>query len=180
MSASGMGEGSARRRSPTAALFVRIPSEQAQRLDRAAFELKQPKQQLVSNLLERFFNQESADSLRTLGSAGDSEGNRRVNLRALQPDEVALGHHAFHPYEQDVLTCAEAAELLRVDPELVAGMASAGELPGRELGGEWRFSREALLRWLAAERPSPEQTDAGTVQRARPRSPRAKSKLRDR
>jgi hypothetical protein len=30
----------------------------------------------------------------------------------------------------------------------VLELARAGELPGRELGGEWRFARVALLGWL--------------------------------
>jgi hypothetical protein len=30
-------------------------------------------------------------------------------------------------------------------------MATAGRLPGRKLGEEWRFSRIALLAWLAGD-----------------------------
>jgi excisionase family DNA binding protein len=159
---------------------VRIPSEQAQRLDRAAFELKLPKQQLVSGLLERFVDPDSASSLATLGSLGDRPSARRVNLRAIQPDGLTLGHHAFHPDQPDVLTCAEVAELLRVDGELVASMASAGELPGRQLGGDWRFSREALLRWLAAEGPLVDEPSTAPKGSRRSESPQAKSKRRDR
>ena len=48
-----------------------------------------------------------------------------------------------------VLTLDEAAELLRVDGETLVERADSGELPGRRLAGEWRFSREALLAWLA-------------------------------
>lgn len=48
----------------------------------------------------------------------------------------------------EVLTTADAAELLRVDERTVAGMAGAGTLPGRRIGSEWRFSRAALLDWL--------------------------------
>jgi hypothetical protein len=31
----------------------------------------------------------------------------------------------------------------------VASMAESGELPGRKLGGYWRFSRAGLIGWLA-------------------------------
>jgi excisionase family DNA binding protein len=61
-----------------------------------------------------------------------------------------------------VLTGAEAAELLQVEPDVVLELAGAGELPGRLLGGEWRFARSALLAWLAhgdaarPRRPSPQ------------------------
>jgi excisionase family DNA binding protein len=36
-----------------------------------------------------------------------------------------------------------------VTAEDVEALADAGELPGRKVGGEWRFAREAVLRWLA-------------------------------
>jgi excisionase family DNA binding protein len=36
----------------------------------------------------------------------------------------------------------------QVEETAVAELAEAGELPGRRLGGEWRFSREAVLAWL--------------------------------
>ena len=47
-----------------------------------------------------------------------------------------------------VLTLSEAAGLLRVDPGTIEQRAEAGDLPGRRLAGEWRFSRAALLAWL--------------------------------
>ena len=59
-------------------------------------------------------------------------------------DEV--GHHSFVPH--DVLDLDGAADLLRIDAEQVAELATSGELPGRRIGDEWRFSREALLKWL--------------------------------
>ena len=49
---------------PTAALFVRIPTEYARRLDRAAFELRVPKQSLVSELVERYVDPDSPASRR--------------------------------------------------------------------------------------------------------------------
>jgi excisionase family DNA binding protein len=43
----------------------------------------------------------------------------------------------------------EAAAMLRIaEPELVRA-AERGELPGRRIGDEWRFGREALLAWLS-------------------------------
>ena len=51
-----------------------------------------------------------------------------------------------------MLTPEEAAELLQVDVEVVLDLARSGELPGRELGGHWRFSRAGLLQWLAGPR----------------------------
>jgi excisionase family DNA binding protein len=54
--------------------------------------------------------------------------------------ELVLGRAHFRPAETpDVLTTEQAAAL-----------AEAGELPGRRIGGDWRFPRAALLEWLAA------------------------------
>jgi excisionase family DNA binding protein len=53
----------------------------------------------------------------------------------------------------EVLTLEEAAELLRVTPAALRLDAEAGHVPGREVGGEWRFSRAALLAWLAGATP---------------------------
>jgi len=48
-----------------------------------------------------------------------------------------------------VLTVEQLAELLQVDEKTVRSLAAKGELPGRKLGRHWRFSRHAVLDWLA-------------------------------
>jgi excisionase family DNA binding protein len=58
-----------------------------------------------------------------------------------------------------VLTLEEAARLLRVAPSELAELAHERGVPGRRIGGEWRFSREALLAWLAGTDPR-EPTDS--------------------
>jgi excisionase family DNA binding protein len=120
------------------ALFVRIPAPQARALDRLAFEQRRPKQEVVSELLSRAF-----------GADG-----RRVTIETEEDSGLVVGHHAFRPYEPDVLTLAEVAELLGVGSELVDELASGGELPGRRIGGEWRFARSAVLAWLARGSPT--------------------------
>jgi excisionase family DNA binding protein len=47
------------------------------------------------------------------------------------------------------LTAEQLAELLQVDAKTVRALAACGELPGRKLGRNWRFSRRAVLDWLA-------------------------------
>ncbi|MBA2492891.1 MAG: helix-turn-helix domain-containing protein, partial [Gammaproteobacteria bacterium] len=54
----------------------------------------------------------------------------------------------------EVLTLAEAARLLRIDPGELARFAEQDLVPGRRLGMQWRFSRTALLVWLAGEKPT--------------------------
>ena len=49
----------------------------------------------------------------------------------------------------DVLTIIEAAQLLRVEASELAVLAADGTVPGRKLDENWRFSRAALLGWLA-------------------------------
>ena len=49
------------------------------------------------------------------------------------------------------MTPAQLATLLQVDEETVVELAEKRELPARKVGEEWRFSREAILAWLAEE-----------------------------
>jgi excisionase family DNA binding protein len=53
--------------------------------------------------------------------------------------------------ELEILTPAQLSGLLQVDEDVVVELAETGELPGRRVGEEWRFSREAILAWLAAD-----------------------------
>jgi excisionase family DNA binding protein len=162
------------RRQATTPLFVRIPAEQARRLDRASFELGRPKQALVSALLERYIDPASPASLAALAapeqrgsaaaapsqpvSARTEDARRRVTVETLEPDALVVGHHSFRPRERaaaehdvaEVLTAEQAAELMQVERDVIERLAEAGELPARRLAGQWRFSRAALLDWLAA------------------------------
>jgi excisionase family DNA binding protein len=99
-------------------VFVRLPREQADALDRLADSTGRRKQHIVSDLL--------ADRL-TLG---------RVEL-------------AENSGGEEVLTLGQAAELLKLPDSTLRARALAGDLPGRKFGEEWRFSRAALLEWLA-------------------------------
>jgi excisionase family DNA binding protein len=50
--------------------------------------------------------------------------------------------------DDEVLDLREAAVLLGLDERVVADEAARGNLPGRRIGGQWRFSRAHLLAWL--------------------------------
>lgn len=50
---------------------------------------------------------------------------------------------------QDTLTVAELAVMLRIHPVTVRLKAAAGEIPGRQIGNRWRFSRARIEEWLA-------------------------------
>jgi excisionase family DNA binding protein len=120
------------------ALYVRIPQGHADKLDRAAFELKVSKQDLIAGLVEDM-------------KIAPGFTRRRTEIVEVD-DALSVGRASFTPSEPtEVLTLAQAAGLLQVTEDVVSAMAEAGELPGRRLGDEWRFVRFGLLRWLAGE-----------------------------
>jgi len=102
-------------------LFVRVPVAQAQAIDELVQVSGRRKQEVVSELLSARL------------------GVGRIDLSSQSAAEPG-----------DVLTLAELAALLRVPPAWVAARAVEGELPGRRLDGDWRFSRAAVMAWLAA------------------------------
>lgn len=107
---------------PMKPLYVRLPADEAERLDIAVSTTGISKRQLVSDAV-------------------------RAHLAG---DGLVVGRAALQEASPEVLTLGEAAALLRVDERAIEESAARGDLPGRQLGGEWRFSREALLAWLAS------------------------------
>ncbi len=132
---------------PTLALFVRLPVDQARKLDRAAQAVGAAKKDLVAGLVDRYVDPDSdggIDALRDLGASP-----RRVIVEADEPSLV-VGHHAFRPADlPEVLTPQQAAALMQVEEDDVLALAEEGRLPGRRIGDGWRFARAALVRWLA-------------------------------
>lgn len=55
------------------------------------------------------------------------------------------------PPMMEALTLTEAAALLRVDAARVERLAVGQKIPARQVEGEWRFSKAALLAWLAGD-----------------------------
>jgi excisionase family DNA binding protein len=136
-----------KRRDDTAALFVRLPLEEAERLDRFAFERRIPKRDVVRTLLAEHLDE--ADVMW-----------RQPLPPPLPPmpmpagAEIVVGRADFtHAAAHEVLTVEQAAQLLQVEPGDVAALAEAGELPGRKIGESWRFLRSAVLTWLGGEVP---------------------------
>jgi excisionase family DNA binding protein len=122
------------------ALFVRIPSAEAEKLHRAADVLRTPKRELITKLVARFDPHDPVWTEELAGPPMPAEADWEV------------GRHSFRPVEAtEVLTPAQLAELLQVDEEAVVELAERGELPGRKVGEEWRFSRSAVLAWLGEE-----------------------------
>jgi excisionase family DNA binding protein len=53
------------------------------------------------------------------------------------------------PPRREILTPREAAEYLSVHVRTIYRLAKHGEIPGRKVGGSWRFKRDALDEWLS-------------------------------
>jgi len=109
---------------PESALFVRLPANAAEKLHRAAEALGLRKKDIVANLVSRHLG---------------------------EPAQT-VGSYSFQPYDSpppEVLSVTQAAQFLQVEAATVIELAESGKLPGRKLGKEWRFSRAALVAWLA-------------------------------
>lgn len=50
--------------------------------------------------------------------------------------------------EDDILTISAVAEFFRVAHKAVYALAQKGELPGLEVGRQWRFRRKAIDAWI--------------------------------
>jgi excisionase family DNA binding protein len=121
-------------------LYVRLPKAHAERLDRAAFELNMSKQDLVTGLIEQHMHSKTAP------------GFIRRETTIEIDDPLTVGRASFRPTEaSEVMTLPQVAVWLQVDEDVILELAESNKLPGRKLGEEWRFARQAVLNWLAKE-----------------------------
>lgn len=126
-----------KRQGDETAIFVRIPSTEADKLHRAASALGAPKRELITRLVAQHVDPENPATLSRLGGA---------------EWELGVGRAWTRPVEElEILTPEQLAGLLQVEAETVIGMAERKEIPARKVGEEWRFSREAVLAWLAED-----------------------------
>ncbi len=131
---------------PEGALYVRLPTNAVERLHRAAEALGVPKKDLVAGLVARYVDPDSQRGLSALGTVL----SRPYQPAILGGSGPSVGSYSFLPDEPpEVMTAAQTAELLQIEEKQVQVLAADGELPGRKLGKEWRFSRAAVLEWLA-------------------------------
>jgi excisionase family DNA binding protein len=130
---------------PEGALYVRLPSAAIDKLDRAAEALGVRKKDLVAGLVTTYVDPDTPRGLTVLGE-----------MSRPRPQST-VGSYSFKAYDPpeapEVMSAAQAAQFLQIDEGTVVELAEAGTLPGRRLGTVWRFSRAALLEWLAGEQP---------------------------
>ena len=65
----------------------------------------------------------------------------------------------------DDLDVAKLADYLHVTPDQVTRMATRGNLPGRKVGGQWRFSEAEIHHWLEDRIGASEGEELSRVQR---------------
>jgi len=104
-------------------VYVRLAAESAQRLERAVTTSGRSKRALIESALRAH----------------------------IADDGLIVGRASLREDTPAILTLDEAADLLRLGADGLLTAAEAGKVPGRKIGEEWRFSREALLAWLKAE-----------------------------
>src|ERR1041385_1132274 len=114
-----------RRETDYTALYVRIPTAEAEKLHRAADVLRSSKRELITKLVAHF---DPEDPVWTREVAGPLPGAQA---------EWSVGQHSFQPAaELEILTPAQLAGLLQVEEEIVVELAEKGDLPARKVGDE--------------------------------------------
>jgi excisionase family DNA binding protein len=133
-----------KRRDDEAALFVRLPREEAEKLDRFVFERRIPKRDVVRRLVAEHLDDADVMWQRPMPPP----------IPMAPVPDVVVGRADFVATEApEVLDVDQAAELLQVDADAVRELAESGGLPGRKIGDEWRFLRRAVLAWLGGAEP---------------------------
>jgi len=67
-------------------------------------------------------------------------------------------------YMKEIMTPREAAEYLSVHVRTIYRLVKNGEIPGRKVGGSWRFKKNALDEWLTWKE-NPSSTEKGQKER---------------
>lgn len=91
-------------------------------------------------------------------SAGRSKQDVVCDLLAAQLSEGSPDPDAQD--DSEVLDLDRVALMLAIAPAAVLERVADGDFPGRRFGAEWRFSRQAVMQWLAGTDPvtSPPRT----------------------
>jgi excisionase family DNA binding protein len=84
--------------------------------------------------------------------------------RTKKPEQPAsMSVPSTNGVQGDVLNLSEAAAYLRFSETDVVRLVYEQGLPGRQLGTEWRFLRDAIQNWLATGSPTVESRKAALL-----------------
>jgi excisionase family DNA binding protein len=155
-----------------------MPDKLAQKLDKAAERFGVSKRDLLATLVSDHLDIEGDEIVFRPHGKGDAPGRPsrpgdfwRKRSGAEETDKEATDTTSAGPKVRmskaaapepepaaapvsEVLTLEEAAELLRVPADDVRALVESGELPARRIGETWRFTRTAVLAWLAGPEPA--------------------------
>lgn len=67
----------------------------------------------------------------------------------------------------EIMTIPEVAALLKIAEKTVYVLAQRGDVPGFKVGGQWRFSRGAIDKWIDAKSQSAVETSDSKRRRRR-------------
>jgi hypothetical protein len=113
-----------RKNPPESPLYVKLPQNAVEKLQRAAEELGIAKKDIVAGLLTKYLEPSAARPM--------------------------VGTYSFQPYDPpEIMNAEQAGQFLQIEEKNVVELAEGGKLPGKKLGPVWRFSREALVAWLS-------------------------------
>lgn len=60
----------------------------------------------------------------------------------------------------EILTLQQAAEMLQISERTIQRMLKTGEIPGAQIGGQWRFDREQIRAMVRGEwQTEPDQVE---------------------
>ena len=83
----------------------------------------------------------------------DSELKSQGEIKMDKYSELRTTNYELRTKE--IMTPREAAEYLSVHVRTIYRLAKNGDIPGRKVGGSWRFKKDALDEWLSwKENPS--------------------------
>lgn len=61
--------------------------------------------------------------------------------------------------DKEILTLKEAAEYLRMNPEVLRKQLVIGEIPAKKIGRVWKFSKRLLQKYVEGGYDEPTNTD---------------------
>jgi excisionase family DNA binding protein len=81
--------------------------------------------------------------------AGTSLGTAIARVRRDSLPTISERKGRVMADDREVLTVKEVCDLLRVHPATLYKLAREGKIPSFRIVSEWRFRKDAILRWMA-------------------------------
>ncbi len=107
---------------------------------------------VASKILAKFgIDLDKVRSAAQTTAVDEEEHSETLTFNSVEMTVQEQEPYATHPpfaSEKEALSLEEASQLLQITVDDLNELLKAEDLPARILGGQWRFSRSALLQWL--------------------------------